>query len=58
MHIEKADVVDQLRARGDHDRAQQAESLLPRWVDTDQDAGLLHQLDLNVGDLAEHGVAH
>ena len=37
-----------LREQGDHDRAQQAECLLPRQVDTERDANLLHQLDVDL----------
>ena len=48
MVVDKEAVTAALRARGDHDRAAQAEVVLPRSVDTQEDAGLLHQLDLNV----------
>ena len=48
MLVDKEAVTDALRARGDHDRAAQADSVLPRNVDTASDAGLLHQFDLNV----------
>ncbi|MGZ4460399.1 MAG: hypothetical protein ACXVW9_14870 [Nocardioidaceae bacterium] len=51
MQIEKETVADKLRAQGDYDRAQQAEVVLPRHVDTVRDAGLLHALDLSVGEL-------
>ncbi|MGZ4499589.1 MAG: hypothetical protein ACXVXD_04070 [Nocardioidaceae bacterium] len=51
MQIEKETVADKLRAQGDYDRAQQAEVVLPRHVDTERDAGLLHALDLSVGEL-------
>ncbi|HET6626095.1 MAG TPA: hypothetical protein VFG63_06870, partial [Nocardioidaceae bacterium] len=51
MEIEKDQVVDLLRARGEHDRAQQVDCALPRHVDTDKDAGLLHTFDINIGDL-------
>lgn len=48
MQVDKDAVSETLRARGDHDRAAQAETTLPRTVDTDREAGLLHQLDLSV----------
>ncbi|HJR40295.1 MAG TPA: hypothetical protein VJ819_18075 [Nocardioidaceae bacterium] len=52
MEIEKDEVVDLLRARGEHDRAQQVECALPRHVDTEQDAGLLHAFDINIRELS------
>ncbi|HET9859993.1 MAG TPA: hypothetical protein VFQ19_09450 [Nocardioidaceae bacterium] len=53
MEIEKDEVVDLLRARGEHDRAQQVECALPRHVDTEQDAGLLHTFDINIRELSD-----
>ncbi|HEX5985945.1 MAG TPA: hypothetical protein VFY86_05460 [Nocardioides sp.] len=47
MQIDKDTVTTALRERGDHDRAVQAECVLPRSVDTERDAGLLIQLDVN-----------
>jgi hypothetical protein len=41
-------VAAELRYQGDHDRAQQALCRLPRRVDTERDAGLLHDLDVDV----------
>lgn len=55
MEIEKDQVVDLLRSRGEHDRAQQVDCALPRHVDTDRDAGLLHTFEINVCDLPEDG---
>lgn len=52
MEIPKDEVVDLLRARGEHDRAQQVECALPRHVDTEQDAGLLHTFDINIRELS------
>lgn len=52
MRIDKDTVARKLREQGEHDRAQLADCVLPRKVDTDQDAGLLHLLDVNVRDLA------
>lgn len=51
MVVDKEAVTAALRARGDHDRAAVAETVLPRTVDTATDAGLIHQLDLNVADV-------
>ena len=53
MHVDKDDVVELLRARGDHDKAATVQCALPRHVDTDADAGILHQFDVNVAELAE-----
>jgi hypothetical protein len=56
MKIAKERVVRMLRSRGEHDRAQQLDCALPRQVDPELDAGLLHTFDINVRDLrrAEH----
>lgn len=53
MHLDKEDVTAKLRAEGEHDRALQAQSTLPNHIDPERDAGLLHQFDLNVGELIE-----
>ena len=58
VEIEKDQVVDLLRSRGEHDRAQQVDCALPRQVDTDRDAGLLHTFDINVRDLAPDAESH
>lgn len=55
MLVEKDAVTEALRARGDHDRAAQADTALPRNVDTETDAGLLHQFDLNVAEVEAAG---
>lgn len=49
MQIPKDKVVELLRQRGDHDRADQAEQELPDQVDPDQHADLLskHGIDRN-----------
>lgn len=52
MLVDKDAVTDALRARGDHDRAAQAGTALPRSVDTETDAGLLRQFDLSVSEVA------
>jgi hypothetical protein len=48
VQVDKAAVTSALRRQGDHDRAQQAECALPRHVDTQRDAGLLHRLDVDI----------
>ena len=53
MLLDKDAVTARLRAEGEHDRALAAETALPKHVDTDRDAGLLHQFDLSVSELAE-----
>jgi hypothetical protein len=53
MHIDKEQVADMLREQGEHDKATQVECSLPRDVDTDQDAGLLHRFGINTSDLPE-----
>jgi hypothetical protein len=53
VRVDKRAVAAVLRNQGDHDRAQQAECLLPRHVDTERDANLLHHLDVDVRALAE-----
>jgi hypothetical protein len=52
MQVDKDDVVDLLRSRGEHDKAANVECALPRQVVTEADAGLLHQFDVNVSDIA------
>ena len=51
MHTDRSSVVRALRSRGEHDRAIQAACALPRWVDTERDAGLLLSLDVDVAAL-------
>ena len=53
MEIDKGEVVHMLRSRGEHDKAQQVDCALPRHVDTDKDAGLLHTFDINVHELPD-----
>lgn len=52
MHVDKDEIVHLLRSRGEHDKAATVECALPRRVDTDADAGLLSQYDVNVADIA------
>ena len=51
MQTERTKVVRALRSRGDHDRALQAECSLPRWLDSERDAGVLLQLDVEAADI-------
>lgn len=53
MQIDKEEVVDLLRSRGDHDKAANVECALPRQVDTEADAGLLHHFDVNVSEITD-----
>jgi hypothetical protein len=51
MQIDKEQVLELLRSRGDHDKAQQAEQELPDQVDTDQHAGMLQKFGLDPKEL-------
>lgn len=51
MHVDKDEIVGLLRSRGQHDRAANLECALPRQVDTEADAGLLHLFEVNVGEV-------
>ena len=51
MRIHRDQVVQQLRDRGDHDRASAAVSALPPIVDAQRDAGVLHEFELSVDDV-------
>lgn len=51
MNVPKSAVTAALRKKGDHDRAQQAECSLPRRVDTERDAGLLHRFGVDLTEL-------
>jgi hypothetical protein len=51
--IPKTMVVEQLRARGDTEGAERADRELGEKVDTEQDAGLLAELQIDAGRLAE-----
>ena len=53
MYVDKNEVVELLRSRGEHDKAASVDCALPRQVDTEADAGLLAQLEVHVSDLAE-----
>ena len=51
MQIDKQQILEFLRSRGDQQQAQQAESELPDQVDTDQHADLLHKYGIDPQDL-------
>jgi len=51
MQIDKQQVIDMLKNRGDRDQAAQAEQNLPEQVDTDQHADQLSKLGVNPQDL-------
>jgi hypothetical protein len=51
MNIDKSQIIELLRSRGDEDKASRADSELPDQVDTEQHKGLLESLGLDVGDL-------
>jgi len=51
MQIDKQTIVDQLRQRGDQDKADQAEQQLPDQVDHEQHAGVLENLGINPKEL-------
>ena len=51
MEIPKDKILELLRSRGDHDKAQQADKELPDQVDTDRDSGLLQRLGIDPQDL-------
>lgn len=53
MQVEKNEVVELLRARGEHDKAANVECALPQQVDTERDAGLLHAFDVSTREVAE-----
>ena len=51
MQIDKSQIIDLLKSRGEDDKASQAESELPETVDTEEDAGMLGKLGINPQDL-------
>ncbi len=57
MQIDKQQILSLLQGMGKNDQATQADSELPDQVDTDQHAGLLDKLGINVGDLLGGGGA-
>ena len=53
MQLDKNQILDLLRERGQQDQASQAEQRLPDQVDTDQHAGLLQQFGLDPQELIQ-----
>ena len=53
MNIDKSQIIELLKSRGDDAKAQEAESSLPDKVDTDKHQGLLDSLGLDISDLAK-----
>jgi hypothetical protein len=51
MDIDKQEIIELLRGRGEDDIADQAERELPERVDTDQHRAKLEQLGINPADL-------
>ena len=51
MQIDKSQIIELLKSRGEDDKASQAESDLPETVDTEEDAGMLGKLGVNPQDL-------
>lgn len=51
MNIDKAQILDLLRGRGDDAQVEAANRELPDQVDTDRDQGLLSKFGLDIGDL-------
>lgn len=55
MKVSKQQVVEFIRARGDEERADQAERELPDSVDVGEDGGLLAQYGVTEDDLTDEG---
>ena len=51
MQIDKSQVLDLLKSKGDDAKVSQADKDLPYKVDTDKDAGMLSKLGVNPQDL-------
>lgn len=51
MQVDRRQVIELMRSRGDDARAQQAEADLPDPLDTSRDAGLLAQYGVTPADL-------
>ena len=52
MQIDKSQIIELIKSRGDHEQAQQANAELPDKVDTEQDKGLLDRFGIDVSGLA------
>jgi hypothetical protein len=51
VQIDKKQIIDMLKSKGEGDKASQAESELPDKVDTEKDSGMLSKLGINPQDL-------
>ncbi len=51
MQIDKTQILELLRSRGEHDKADQAGNELPDQVDTEKDSGLLAKYGIDVKEL-------
>ena len=51
MQIDKAQIIELLKSRGEQDKAAQADSELPDQVDTDRDANLLEKYGIDPQEL-------
>ncbi|MBT9257753.1 hypothetical protein KMZ32_06320 [Phycicoccus sp. MAQZ13P-2] len=56
MQIDKQQIIDILKNRGDDDKADQAQSDLPDQVDTDQHSDKLSKLGVDPKDLLDGGM--
>ncbi len=55
MEIPKEQILQMLRDRGDHDKAQQADQQLPDKVDPDQHSDLLGKIGINPSEIIGGG---
>jgi hypothetical protein len=51
MEIPKEKILELLKQRGDHDKAEQADRELPDNVDPERDSGILNRLGIDPQDL-------
>lgn len=51
MEIDKSQIVEFLKSKGDHDNANKAEAELPNKVDPEQDRGLLSGFGVDPAEL-------
>ncbi|MEP7088933.1 MAG: hypothetical protein ABI776_02405 [Nocardioidaceae bacterium] len=52
MQIDKSQIIDLLKSRGDDSKAQQADTELPDKVDTDKHKDLLDKFGIDLGELS------
>lgn len=51
MEIPKDKILELLKQRGEHDKADQAEGELPDQVDPERDKGILDRIGIDPGDI-------